>query len=167
MSKNFAEYESVLLFCVIAKVNRKKLRWISFLLYHKIFFWCNFSDHWVTTECHQMTTREKKWPPGDHQLIKRRPSFRGRLVVIFDAYKTHTFNFFHIQKAYKMTQNAYRTHTSKKKASHFFYLKKRWFRGTQSVLQGIQNVPQNRFKRTQNGLQSEKKHPIIHKLETQ
>ncbi|ETE95911.1 hypothetical protein C623_0221130 [Bacillus thuringiensis serovar aizawai str. Hu4-2] len=35
------------------------------------------------------------------------------------------------------------------------------------MLQGTQNVPQKCFKRTQNGLQSPKRHPVIHKLETQ
>ncbi|AIM34304.1 hypothetical protein DF16_pBMB8240orf00011 (plasmid) [Bacillus thuringiensis serovar kurstaki str. YBT-1520] len=40
-------------------------------------------------------------------------------MVIFGAYKTHTFNFFHIQNAYKMTKNAYRTHMSKKRRPTF------------------------------------------------
>ncbi|PDY72664.1 hypothetical protein COM88_01000 [Bacillus cereus] len=57
-------------------------------------------------------------------------------MVVFDAYKTHIFNFFHIQNAYKMTKNAYRTHTGKKKASHFFGLKKVDLEGHKACYKG-------------------------------
>ena len=103
MSKNSAEYESVLLIYIIAKVNRKKLRWISFLLYYKISF-CAFLEVHKTYYNWFKRTQRVPQTGGNRtqnvpQGLKTRPSFCGSFCVLFLRIQNV---YFHIQNAYKL-----------------------------------------------------------------
>lgn len=126
MSKNSVEYESVLLIYIIAKVNRKKLRWISFLLYYKISFYAFLEVHKTYYNWFKRTQRVPrtggKRTQNEPQGLKTRPSFCSSFCGLFFTYKTHIFT-------YKTHTNSPKTHTGR--------------------------------------IQTKKRHPTIHKSETQ